>query len=176
MDCLLQGQHVGQEELVLIFWTEEAVLDKHQHDITDGCEIGLVDLEEARVEGGHDVVVEDLDITRLEHSHVLDELRQLSKVELPNIDCLIAEAFKRLMNEHFPVTLIFEELHHVYNNLGLDGLQILLQLLDRVELKLAQVKRAIILIIGQLLLEHAIDIANEPVTPVEIQDSHILLS
>ena len=42
----------------MVVGAKESVFDEHEHDIADGVEVYLVNLEKARVECSHDVVVE----------------------------------------------------------------------------------------------------------------------
>jgi len=99
MHLFLEGQHVRQEELVLLFRAEEAILDEHEHNFSDGGEVALTNLEEARVEGSHDIVIKDLDIAWLEQSNVLDELGKLGELELSDVDLFAAEPFERLVQK-----------------------------------------------------------------------------
>jgi len=74
------------------------------------------------------------------------------------------------------MSLILEKLDHVDDDLWLDLLKLILNLLDGVELELAEIKRTVALIVGHFLLKHTVNRADELVAPVEIQDGHILLS
>ena len=60
---------------------------------------------------------------------MLDKFGKLGQMEPSDVNLLVLETFERLLNEHFAMSIIFKEVHHVDDDLRVDRLKIALQLL-----------------------------------------------
>ena len=119
---------------------EEAVLDEHEEDFRHGLEVSSGHIEETRVEGSDDIVKEHFDFRRRVDCNILNELGQLDQRELSNVDLILSEAFKSLLDENGAMSFVFEKLHHVDDNLGLNNMEMFLKLLHGVHLEPADIK------------------------------------
>ena len=117
----LESKEVGEEELVLHFWIQEATLYEQDQDASHRSKRCLSHLEEARLKGSHDVVEEDFQVLRLVLLDMTDETSKRPKRQCPDVNRLISQALKRLLNENLLVFLAIKELNHVDDNLGVDS-------------------------------------------------------
>jgi len=123
---LFEGQHVGQEELVLLLGAQEPVLDEKHKDFGHGGEVAGRDAEKARVEGRHDVAEENFHLLGLEQAHILYEFGQLGQMELPDVDLLVLEPLEGLLDKDFEMALVLKKFHHVDDHFRVDRVKLLL--------------------------------------------------
>ena len=98
-------------------------------DLGDRGEVRLADCEESSLEGRHNVFEKHFYVRRRVGNHILDELAELTKWELPNIDLLVSESFKGLLDQNGAMSLVVKELEHIDNDFGVHTHNFVLHLL-----------------------------------------------
>ena len=96
--------------------------------------------------------------------------------ENPDIDLLAPQALQSLLYKRGTVLLIFKELDHVDDELWIDLVELLLQLLHRVQLELAKVYGCFTFYITNLILQLVLNTLGKLDAPIEIEDGYLFVT